>query len=160
MLIENIRTALESLFGNRLRSFLTLLGVVIGVFAVTATISMGSIATAGITGELESLGSQQIFLVQEPDTAPFTDEDIEALSRLPVDVVQQQSIGVTARTSGSDEDTRLGLNGTTADFPEIDGSLKLSQGRYFSENEATRATPSLFCPLTRRKTYLMKTSIP
>ena len=141
MLIENIRTALESLFGNRLRSFLTLLGVVIGVFAVTATISMGSIATAGITGELESLGSQQIFLVQEPDTAPFTDEDIEALSRLPVDVVQQQSIGVTARTAGSDEDTRLGLNGTTADFPEIDGSLKLSQGRYFSENEATRATP-------------------
>ena len=48
MFLENVRTALEALFGNRLRSILTLLGVVIGVFAVTTTISMGAIATAGM----------------------------------------------------------------------------------------------------------------
>ena len=44
MLLQNIRTAFDALFNNRLRSFLTLLGVVIGVFAVTTTISMGAIA--------------------------------------------------------------------------------------------------------------------
>ena len=144
MLLDNIRTALESLFGNRLRSFLTLLGVVIGVFAVTATISMGSIATAGITGELESLGSQQLFIVREfddPRAGPFTDEDIEALSRLPVDVVQQQSINALARVAGSDDEASLSIDGTTANLPDIDGTLELAQGRYFTETEAEQAAP-------------------
>lgn len=142
MLIDNIRTALESLFGNRLRSFLTLLGVVIGVFAVTATISMGSIATAGITGELESLGSQQLFVVREfddPRAGPFTDDDIEALSRLPVDIVRQQSIGGLARVAGSDDDASISVDGTTANLPEIDGTLEMAQGRYFTESEAAQA---------------------
>ena len=144
MFLENIRTALEALLGNRLRSFLTLLGVVIGVFAVTATISMGAIATSGITGELESLGSQQLFVVIEfdnPRAEPFTDEDIEALSRLPVDILQQQSTGGLARTRRSDDESGLTVNGTTANLPEIDGTLELARGRYFTQSEAERATP-------------------
>jgi putative ABC transport system permease protein len=90
MLLQNIRTAFDALFNNRLRSFLTLLGVVIGVFAVTTTISMGAIATAGITDELQSFGSQSLFVVinqDDPLAPPLTDDDIAALSRLPIDKV-------------------------------------------------------------------------
>ncbi|MFN2321687.1 MAG: ABC transporter permease, partial [Trueperaceae bacterium] len=86
MLLENLKTALEALFGNRLRSLLTLSGVVIGVFAVTTTISLGQIATAGITGELQAFGAQSLFVSRvfdDPNSARFTDDDIEALSRLP-----------------------------------------------------------------------------
>ena len=131
MFLENIRTALEALLGNRLRTFLTLLGVVIGVFAVTTTISMGAIATSGITGELESLGSQQLFVVIEfdnPRAEPFTDEDIEALSRLPVDILRQQSVNGLARTRRSDDGVGINMNGTTANVPEIDGTFRACQG--------------------------------
>lgn len=142
MFFENIRTALEALVGNRLRSLLTLLGVVIGVFAVTTTISMGAIATAGITGELQAFGAQSLFVVVEqdnPQAEPFSDDDIEALSRLPIDILQTQNVFGTVRVA--DKDVGLTLNGTTANAPEVDRTLKLERGRFFSQEEASRAAP-------------------
>ncbi len=142
MLLENIRTAFEALVGNRLRSVLTLLGVVIGVFAVTTTISMGAIATAGITSELQSFGAQSLFVVVDqdnPQAEPLTDDDIEALSRLPIDILQTQSEFGVGRYR--DEETSLTVNGTTANAVEVDRSLELARGRYFSATEARRAAP-------------------
>ncbi|MFO7543876.1 MAG: ABC transporter permease [Trueperaceae bacterium] len=139
MLIENLRTALEALFGNRLRSVLTLLGVVIGVFAVTTTISLGEIATAGITSEIRAFGAQTLFVSRvpnEPTSVRFTDDDIEALSRLPIAILRQKSVNVTA-SSGS-ERVRMTLNGTTANAPEIDRSLEMARGRFFGQDDAVR----------------------
>ena len=142
MLIENIRTALDALFGNRLRSVLTLLGVVIGVFAVTTTISMGAIATAGITSELQSFGSQSLFVVVEfdnPQAEAFNDDDIDALSRLPIDILKQQSTNGDIRFE--DEISAFSLNGTTANAAEVDRTLELDRGRYFSELDERNAAP-------------------
>ena len=142
MLLQNIRTAFEALVGNRLRSVLTLLGVVIGVFAVVTTISMGAIATAGITDQLQSFGSQSLFVIidqENPQAEPFTDDDIEALSRLPIDILQQQSVRGAARFG--EEETLFTVNGTTANAVEVDRSLELAEGRYFSAGDARRASP-------------------
>jgi putative ABC transport system permease protein len=142
MFLQNIRTAFDALFNNRLRSFLTLLGVVIGVFAVTTTISMGAIATAGITDELQSFGSQSLFIVvnqDDPLAPPLTDDDIDALSRLPIDILKQQSNQGVVRVD--DKDIFLNVNGTTANAVNVDRSLKLARGRYFSEDEYRRAAP-------------------
>ena len=138
MLLENIKTALEALFGNRLRSFLTLLGVVIGVFAVTATISMGAIATAGITGELESFGAQQLFVVPNDDNVdaePFTDDDFEALSRLPVDILRQQELSGTTRADN--EEVFISITGNSPNAVEVDRTLNIERGRYFSKRDNT-----------------------
>ena len=54
--LENVRMAFEALWGNRLRSFLALLGIIIGVFAVTSMVSLGEMANASIsTGLVSSL---------------------------------------------------------------------------------------------------------
>ncbi len=142
MLFENIRTALEALFGNRLRSVLTLLGVVIGVFAVTTTISMGAIATAGITSELQNFGSQSLFVVVEfdnPKAELFNDDDIDALSRLPIDILKQQSTNGEIRFE--DESATFSLNGTTANAAEVDRTLELERGRFFSQVDEKNAAP-------------------
>ena len=141
MYLENIRTALEALFGNRLRSLLTLLGVVIGVFAVTTTISMGEIATAGITNELQSFGSQSLFVIRDfehPDSEPFTDEDLAALARLPIDILKQQS--VQGIVQAGNEEGPISINGTTPNTVEIDRTLELAWGRYFAQTEYDRAS--------------------
>lgn len=140
MFLENLRTALAALFENRLRSLLTLLGVVIGVFAVTATVSLGEIATAGITSEIQEFGSQSLFVQRvfdDPDSEPFTDDDVEALSRLPVQILRQQSTRVTAVVD--DVRANVTMNGTTADAPQIDRSIELARGRYFDQRDADRA---------------------
>ncbi len=142
MLLENLKTALEALFGNRLRSLLTLSGVVIGVFAVTTTISLGQIATAGITGELQAFGAQSLFVSRVFDDATserFTDDDIEALSRLPIEILRSRSTNVWA--VADDVRERISVNGTTSNAPQIDRSIELRRGRFFSEADAARGAP-------------------
>src|SRR5579862_5174252 len=58
--IETLRTALESLNSNKLRSGLTMLGIVIGVGAVISLMSIGSGAQAAITANIKSLGANLI----------------------------------------------------------------------------------------------------
>ena len=91
--LENVRMAFEALWGNRLRSFLALLGIVIGVFAVTAMISLGEIANATIGRDLESVAGRSIFIQTNfndgatSDSAPIDDQLVDALSVLPAVVI-------------------------------------------------------------------------
>ena len=98
MFVNNLRTAFEAIIANRLRSALTLLGIIIGVFSVTTIISLGDVATASITAELERVAAQQIFVTTDSEPGPprptthadLSEADLEALAGLPVDIVRQQ----------------------------------------------------------------------
>jgi len=59
---ESLLTALRSLRGNKVRSALTMLGIIIGVAAVIAMLSIGRGAQAMITAQIESMGSNLIFV--------------------------------------------------------------------------------------------------
>ena len=56
-LLANIRVALRALAVNKLRSVLTMLGIIIGVAAVVALMAIGNGATASITDQIEGIGS-------------------------------------------------------------------------------------------------------
>jgi putative ABC transport system permease protein len=58
--IENIKVAFKSLNSNKLRGFLTMLGIIIGVGAVVAVISVGEGAKASITENISSIGTNVI----------------------------------------------------------------------------------------------------
>ncbi len=93
--LENLRMAFESLWANKLRSFLALLGIVIGVFSVTAMVSLGQMATAGITQDLEAIAGRSIFVQpnfnegHDFSTAPIREEDLRSLEGLPAVVIPQ-----------------------------------------------------------------------
>jgi putative ABC transport system permease protein len=59
-LFENIRIALRALAANKLRSGLTMLGIIIGVGAVVALMAIGQGATSGITSRVQDLGTNLI----------------------------------------------------------------------------------------------------
>ena len=59
---EEIRTALGSVFQNKLRTALTMLGIVIGVAAVIALSGLGEGVTAMVTSEIEGIGSNIIMI--------------------------------------------------------------------------------------------------
>ncbi len=59
---ESLRTAITSLAANKLRSFLTMLGIVIGVAAVIAMLSIGRGAQAAITSQITSMGTNLLFV--------------------------------------------------------------------------------------------------
>lgn len=139
--LENFRMAFDSLWTNKLRSILALLGIVIGVFAVTAMISLGEMAQLGINNSLESVAGRSVFV--QPDfnggstqeSAPIRDEEIRLLQTLPATVIP------TVFTSGQYESKpgerkAITLQGSPGDMPKLDPTTKIAQGRYFSAGEA------------------------
>ena len=68
-LLETIKTALSSLGANKLRSGLALLGIVIGVTAVITLMSIGRGTTQQITGIIQGLGTNLLFVQPEGDGA-------------------------------------------------------------------------------------------
>src|SRR5512135_296452 len=62
-LLESMRVALHSLGANKLRSTLTMLGIIIGVGAVIALLSIGQGAGAAITQQVQGIGSNLVFVV-------------------------------------------------------------------------------------------------
>ena len=61
-ILESFRIALRSLGANKLRAGLTMLGVIIGVGAVIALVSIGRGASAAITAQIQSIGTNLLFV--------------------------------------------------------------------------------------------------
>ena len=85
---EAVRVALQALVANRLRSLLTTLGVVIGVFAVVLLVAIGQGARQEITSTIEGLGSNLLFVLpgegdftSAPARSRFTLADVERVVR-------------------------------------------------------------------------------
>lgn len=90
--LESTRVALRALFANKLRATLTVLGIVIGVGAVIALISVGAGAQRQITENIEALGTNLLFIrpgalqqagvrQQAGSTATLTYDDALAIAR-------------------------------------------------------------------------------
>jgi len=139
-LFQSIIEALESLSANKLRSGLTILGIVIGVGAVIAMVSIGRGAQATITGSIEGIGTNLLFVfrggsedVRNPK--PLTLEDAAAIG----DSFQAPSvIGVapvlqgSAKVSFGGESTNTILIGVTPEHAQVRND-RLSEGEYINE---------------------------
>lgn len=87
MLFETIKLALRAIRRNALRSFLTVLGIIIGVGAVIAMVTIGNGTTAKVTADMAKLGTNLLFVRPgqfgpgraSQEAKPFNIRDIEAL---------------------------------------------------------------------------------
>lgn len=139
---EALGMALESLRANRLRSALTMLGVIIGVSAVVVLVAIGSGAKETIEREISGLGSNIILVVQGqvglgavPTQSRLTLQDAEYLRRVVGDPSR-----VTVSTS-SGEPIRVGraevfatVTGTDENVPNV-FDRPLRRGRYLSATD-------------------------
>src|SRR5512143_2380450 len=91
---ESIRIAMNSLTANKMRAALTMLGIIIGVAAVIALMSVGQGAQAAITSQIESIGTNLLFIrpgstqeggvrTAQGSAQTLTLEDAEALGSVP-----------------------------------------------------------------------------
>ena len=87
MSLEMVRLALSRLRTSRLRTFLTMLGVIIGVASVIAMVTLGRGATASVTNDISALGNNMLIIVPGADrrfgssssAQPFTQNDVRAI---------------------------------------------------------------------------------
>lgn len=142
-LLESLRVSLEALLNNKLRSILTMLGIIIGVGSVIAIFAMGRGTEMAVRGELESIGSGVFVLVsggQDPSgsqarSEPFTETDLRNLETLLPEVEMiNTSIGMSAQVKAGTKTAQANIQGVPANNLEFNKD-KLSEGRWFSKTE-------------------------
>jgi putative ABC transport system permease protein len=139
-ILESLRTAIAGLTTNKLRAALTMLGIIIGVGSVVALMSIGEGVEAMITGEIEGLGSNLIFVIAdqpEDSTAPvyLTTADAEALAdtfNVPALVGVSPLMQGNLMVAHGEEDELLAVAATNAQYGEI-RSLEFSMGGFLTE---------------------------
>ncbi|MGW8249234.1 MAG: ABC transporter permease [Anaerolineales bacterium] len=137
--------ALENLNANKMRSMLTVLGIVIGVSAVIAMLSIGRGAEASITSRIESMGTNLIYVtpgstsesgVQSASgsAGTLTLDDADALAELQNVVAVSSSTSNFAQVVYQGQNTRTRLMGVTPGYETV-SSLTLEDGEFISDSD-------------------------
>ena len=146
-LSESLLTALDSLRSNKLRAALTMLGVIIGVAAVIALLSIGNGVSASINQEINAIGTNLILISTDRDNSDgyptLTLADVAALSdslRVPdVTEVAATAGGNFAVTAGGNS-TRTSIEGVTANYFRVNNLDEFAAGDTLTDNDvATQA---------------------
>ncbi len=149
-LLSSLKVALRALQINKMRSFLTMLGIIIGVGAVIIMVAIGSGASEMIAQQIASMGSNLLIVIPGATTAggarmgfgsvsTLTSDDAKAIKDecSAVKAVAPIWGGVTQVVYGN-QNWNTGVNGTTPDFFEI-REWPMASGRVFNDQEITGA---------------------
>ena len=138
---EYIKSALASIRDNKGRSFLTMLGIIIGITAVLAILSVGDGMKASVNSEVNDLGSGavSISIDQKKTDRLITDEDIAALEEELPEIngisVSNQIYGTISSKRGSF--TAIISGGT--DALRFSHSKGMVRGRYFTKEDVKKS---------------------
>ena len=83
MTLKIVKLSLKAIYNNKMRSFLTMLGIIIGVMAVVILVSITQGATSGITDSISDMGSQQITATITDEEVSVSADSVETLSSYP-----------------------------------------------------------------------------
>ena len=158
---EAFRVALDALRANRLRSALTMLGVVIGVAAVVVLVALGSGAKQEVEDQVEGLGSNIIIVVpgkfelgSAPTVSRLTLDDVDLLGRVvgdsrrvAVSVASGENVGVGRR------ETFVTVNGVNENVPNV-FDRPLARGEYITASDvATRRRVAVMGATSVRRVF-------
>jgi len=139
--LESLKVALSSIWGNKMRSFLTMLGIIIGISSVIAIVALGQGSQATIGSEFEKIGTNRVIFRINWNENPkykdrFSDEDIDSLERIFKDDIK--GISPYFNTSGKAikgrENGSVYLYGVNEQYNMIQ-SIDLVEGRFLLESD-------------------------
>ena len=148
---QSTRVALRALRVNKLRSILTMLGIIIGVGAVIAMVGVGAGAQARVAEQIQSLGSNLIIVLSGSTTAggirlgqgsqlTITEEDSAAIAReVPLIQAAAPSMRGTAQVVYGNLNWATGIQGVTPDYSEV-REWPVVAGRFVTSEDIDGAT--------------------
>ncbi len=147
---DSIVIAIRSLFVNKLRSSLTMLGMIIGVGAVIVLMSVGQGLQNYITSTFEEMGSNLLFVTPaNPDapeiaamapgmaTASLTMDDAEAMRDIRSVITVNPTNESFVKLIAGNESVSVVIEGTTPEFQQL-YDFEIASGRYISDVDIAR----------------------
>lgn len=141
MLFENLKMALSALYTNKMRSFLTMLGIIIGIGAVIITNALGDsvrkmfsdlFSNIGIT-----MGIVQLQMDEVRESDFFNTDDMEQFQRVYPDQIKyidswdRQNVDVKTLL----KNIKLNFNGVRPNFLDFQPTLQIVKGRFINESD-------------------------
>lgn len=141
---ENVILALTAIKTNKMRSFLTMLGIIIGISSVIAITSIGASAKGAVGKEFESFGMNDMYIYINwsfvQDGMEYSDlimpEDIEALERRYPDDIRYMvpAVSVNSQTKVGRMEGKLSMSGVAADYNKFK-KMDLIHGRMINKSD-------------------------
>jgi len=151
-LVMIIRVALRALVRNKMRATLTMLGIIIGVAAVIAMVSIGQGAQASVQAQIEGIGTNLLFLsagaqnvggvrsgTGDSGTNTLTVEDLEAIRReVPSVSMVTPTINARSQLVAGNMNWNTQVQGVSEQYPEV-RKWTIQSGEFFSETDVRTA---------------------
>ncbi len=143
MLWNTILLALRAIKRNILRSFLTVLGIVIGVAAVITMVTIGGGATVQVKQQIASMGSNMLMLSpgkrlgpgQSSNTVPFKEADVQAITREIASIAAIAPVSVQSiKAIFSNQNWTTQVTGSDNQYLKVT-NRSVPAGRTFAESE-------------------------
>ncbi len=150
-LLAILKVAFRALGRNKLRTALTMLGIVIGVGAVIVLVSIGQGAQSMVLDQISSMGSNMIFIM--PGNMSFggasmglgaastlTDEDVFAMDReIPTIAAASPIVNASGQMVFGNQNWFVRIQGSNEKFPQI-REWKIEQGEFFTDADVRSAS--------------------
>jgi len=149
VIITTLIMALREIRRNTLRSFLTMLGIVIGVGAVIALVTIGEGATRKVTADISKLGDNLLIVMPGgsrrssgfTSASAFEKDDVDAIKReVPGAERVAPTVGRQSLLVWGNRNWRSSVTGTTADYLLV-RAYTIEKGRGLTDAEAGSAQP-------------------
>ena len=140
MIRQSMKMAWKSIVSNKMRSFLTMLGIIIGVMSLVVLVSMAGGTSESVSNQIASMGSNMLTVTIKDDKGtPMKLEDVEKLTKKKAisEAAPVAQSSVTAASTYSDETATIyGTTGAYADIQE----LELYAGRFLKMTDVDNHT--------------------
>jgi len=147
-----IRVAFRALIRNKMRAALTMLGIIIGVSAVIAMVSIGQGASASVQAQIESIGTNLLFVsagaqnvggvrsgTGDSGTNTLTVEDLEAIRReVPSVSMVTPSVNARSQLVAGNMNWNTSVQGVSEQYPEI-RKWTVQSGAFFTDADVRTA---------------------
>jgi putative ABC transport system permease protein len=147
-----IRVAFRALVRNKMRAALTMLGIIIGVSAVIAMVSIGQGASASVQAQIESIGTNLLFVsagaqnvggvrsgIGDTGTNTLTVEDLETIKReVPSVSMVTPSVNARSQLVAGNMNWNTAVTGVSEEYPEI-RKWPVANGSFFTDSDVRSA---------------------
>jgi putative ABC transport system permease protein len=149
-ILKIIQVALKALNRNKMRTFLTMLGIIVGVVAVIAMVSIGQGANASIQNDISSLGTNLLFIHSgssfreginygSGSVTTLTADDAEAIAHeCPSVSMTSPAINTSAQVKYQNKNWNTTINGVNEDYLNI-RNWELEAGSFFQKSNISAA---------------------
>lgn len=140
MIIQSVKMAWKSIAGNKMRSFLTMLGIIIGVMSLVVLVSLTSGATNTVTDKISALGSNLLMITVSDDKGnPIKLNDLSEFIEFS-EIEDASPIAQSSVTADySDNSETASVYGVTGGYMDING-LTLGSGRFIKNPDVDNHT--------------------